>query len=83
MHWQECSYFLESRRSIDSRVAVSTVIDVIVAFDWGTLQGYDEIVREHHRELTVEIVSGEHTRFHTDLLVNNGWTFKKNKDAKD
>jgi len=32
------------------------------------------IVQEHHGELTVESVPGEYTRFHMDLLVDNGWT---------
>jgi PAS domain S-box-containing protein len=36
------------------------------------------IVREHNGQLTVESMLGEYTRFHMDLLVNNGWTHKKN-----
>jgi len=32
------------------------------------------IVTEHHGELTVESEEGSYTRFHVDLLVNNGWT---------
>lgn len=48
-----------------------------------TLRGYDEIVGEHQRELTVESVLGEYTRLHMDLLANNGWTFNKNKDTKE
>jgi len=54
---------------------------VIVAVS--TLRGYDEIVGEHQRELTVESVLGEYTRLHMDLLANNGWTFNKNKDTKE
>ena len=48
-----------------------------------TLRGYDEIVGQHQRELTVESVSGEYTGFHMDLLANNGCTFNKNKDTKE
>ena len=32
------------------------------------------IVREHHGELLVESTEGSYTRFHIDLLVNNGCT---------
>ena len=38
------------------------------------------IVEQHHGELSVESVPGEFTRFHMDLLVNNGWTVKKNQE---
>ena len=31
------------------------------------------IVQEHHGELTVESESGQYTRFHMDLPVDNGW----------
>ncbi len=41
------------------------------------------IVQEHHGKLWVECEAGRHTRFHVDLLVDNGWTLNEASEASE